>query len=288
MRRFPVAVLMVTLALPLLPSLLEAKTVHRWVPAGVAGTAPEEPLAPVLPRHSQDARRFLLPYFELVPATPSGLTTLWAVRNNGSFDLILDVEYRDPWGLLMTGESLALPADSTQTRNIRDVEGLTPAADGVIRGFAILRERIGVVDLFGDFFHVDPSGNAGRGGLLVNLDTGFCNLWTVRFLNGGPFSGGTELTVFVNNPLGADDDVDPPTFETRVFDERGNFYGVILTYTDRLSQKIHVSDLLRPLPALPFFGALEILIYEDADQGVILADYTAEERYSITVHGACR
>jgi len=137
---------------------------------------------------------FTVPWFEVAPA-PSGTTTLFAVTNVGEHGSTVDIGYYDVYGEEMWTETVRLDSNDTFTRNIRDVIGhLTPESDGVARGYVQLQ---GGLWMTVDYFQIDPGNAYATGDRALATDSEVkCHNLQVRFLDGGAFSGGTELVFF--------------------------------------------------------------------------------------------
>lgn len=78
------------------------------------------------------AATLLLPYFEVDPSGPEGMTTLFSVNNAGTDPVVAHVVLWTDWGVPTYSFDLALGANDVQTVNLRDLfaSGSVPATDG--------------------------------------------------------------------------------------------------------------------------------------------------------------
>lgn len=225
---------------------------------------------------------FLLPIYEV--DTAGALTTLFAARN--SFDVAneVTVTYFDRFGTPIKSEVADIGPLGAVTRNVRDVSGLPAEGDGVRRGFAILSA---VSNLSGDFFRVDPASNFASGDRLVLASEALCDVWDFRFLRGGPFSGGTDLVIYVEDPLG--ESAIDPSVQIEVFDEAGNLLGSVGMWTDLVVNKVTSDEILAAMetPSAASAGIFDLFFDPATGGGLVMGTYSAEDRYSIGMHGTC-
>ena len=127
------------------------------------------------------------------------------MTNVGETGSTVDIAYYDVYGEQMWMESVELGVNETFTRNIRDVVGhLTPEADGVARGYVQLQ---GGLWMTVDYFQVDPGNAYAIGDRALATDSELsCEYLQVRFMDGGAFTGGTELVFFFDADSSADRD----------------------------------------------------------------------------------
>lgn len=225
---------------------------------------------------------FLLPLYEV--DVDGALTTLFAARNAFDVPNEVTVTYFDRFGTPIKSEVADIGPLGAVTRNVRDVTGLPVEGDGVRRGFAILSA---VSELSGDFFRVDPVSNFASGDRLILLSEALCDVWDFRFLRGGPFSGGTDLVIFVQEPLGPDELLDVPSAIIEVFDEAGNFLGSVGLWTALVVNRVTADEILDAIASPAAAGIFDFFFDSLTDGGLVMGTYSAEGRYSIGMHGTC-
>lgn len=234
----------------------------------------------------EDAGQFIVPRFRVLASSSLGTTTLFAVRNSRTTSASVSVIYFSDTGAVLQSEMYNLSSREILTRNVRDVSGLVTGSDGFKTGFIIITGSTGS-RLSVDVFQVDPGNNFATGSRGVDA-TGLylCDLWDVRYLAGGIFSGGTTLNLLVNSPQGTGAGADPSVV-FRVSSETGSTFGLVGLYTSRLSTTASVFDILAAAnPGVPPFGALEV-DFSTAMGGSVEAVYDADGRFSIGLKGTC-
>lgn len=225
---------------------------------------------------------FLLPLYEV--DDDGALTTLFAARNSFDVPNEVTVTYFDRFGNPIKSELADIGPLGAVTRNIRDVTGLPTEGDGVRRGFALLSADS---DLSGDFFRVDPASNFASGDRLVLASEALCDVWDFRFLRGGAFSGGTDLVIYVETPLGQD--AIDPSVHIEIFDEAGNLLGSVGVWTDLVVNKVTADEILDAAqpPLSTTAGIFDFFFDLATDGGLVMGTYSAENKYSIGMHGTC-
>jgi hypothetical protein len=230
----------------------------------------------------------LLPYFEVDPHDPAGVTTLFAVRNETADPVAVRVMFLSPIGPdQQVVEEIALPGHAVQTFNLRNVRGLHADDDGIARGLVVL----GVIGggpqrdlLTGDFFLL--RGTTATGGPLLNLsvndpDNELCRRWSARFLNGGTFDGETTLTVVADVAQGLDAG-DPPTLVATVYAESGAEVARFAVKSDSNAFQLELRELV---PTELPFGSLTIDFPQT--QGAVLVEHRAHGGYRVGLKGGC-
>ena len=234
----------------------------------------------------------VLPYFEIDTRTQAGKAFLWALRNHNGFAVDVEVVYLDPLLGEYGTDSFALGPEQVRTRNLRDVPGILPDSDGRARGLVFFiatspAPELGEVALGGDFFEVEPGENFASGSLLSRLgssgDLALCRTWETRYLQGGPFTGGTRLTFLVDVPGGPDCDLDPPTVTGQVYDEVGTLLGAFEICSAVHTFAVPMAQLLPP-GASPF-GAVEVEF--PSTVGLLATQFRARGRFSVGMQGLC-
>lgn len=233
----------------------------------------------------EDSRQFIVPRFR-VALSAAGTTTLYAVRNTRSTPVSVLVSYFDDFGMLQEDETFDLGGFEILTRNVRDVPGLS-SSGGFKTGFIIIAGPTGSF-LSVDVFQVDPGNDFATGSRALDVVASYlCDLWDIRFLAGGIFSGGTSVNLLINSPQGNDSATDDPSAVFAISDEAGNPLGLIGLYTNRVSTTVPAEDILDAIgPGAPAFGAFEV-DFADAEGGSLDAVFDADGRFSIGLKGTC-
>jgi len=236
---------------------------------------------------AEDTSQFILPIFRVNRVAAGGTTTLWAVRNADTSSTTISVTYLDEFLDIFATRSYALGPTEVRTVNLRDVPGLPPAAsDGISRGTVIITGPAGA-DLSGDFFQVDPAGNFATGDRLVDVTEPYlCDLWDIRYLQGGIFTGGTVLTMLLNQ-VGAMGPGEDPQVVMEFRDETGAFVATIEVSTIVNVLELPLSILTELIPTAPPFGSVEILFPPATMGGFVAGIYSADGRFSIGMEGTC-
>lgn len=229
----------------------------------------------------------IMGHFKIDSTNPFGETTFVTVRNEGD----------SPEDL----ELLLFPVDSLGFQDIVDLGTVqprqvvpinlavhatsAPGADGFIRGWA----RIGTSrPVSADFFQVNTSQDFAAAGALIDIDADeFCYMTRSRFLIGGGFSGGTEITLMQDQRLGGEIGVDPPSIEGEVFDEAGVFVNSFAITTDNFSLQLQAEDLVLPGTTA---GAIEFVFKNALDGflgGFSSSELKANDKFSVSLKGTC-
>lgn len=233
--------------------------------------------------------QLLLPLYEVDTTDGQGATTLFALRNESTTPVDLTLEYYEvdsPQAPQRT-DPLTLGGKAIQTVNVRFVQNLEVTPDGFARGFVVVRGPQNAT-LHGDYYQVTPGQDFATGFRLLNIDPGssqndLCNLFSMRFLNGGGFDSGTEFIVWLNldqAPTG-----DSPVFDLFGYSQAGGdpFIGREF-FADTVAFKVTAAELLQPLAQ--DFGAIEFQ-FRDGMVGHISAVQSASNRYSVGLEAAC-
>lgn len=260
-------------------------------PANPASVTRDARLAPRFNDRPRDA--FLLPLFKVDRSSGFAETTLLAVRNvtEGSHDLRISYwvdHVFDPGADPDLVQSFTLTAKDVETVNLRDLPELSGGAGGddLVRGWALIEHGDAVGDtLSADWLRVDDNQDFAVGARLVDVDESYtCTRWDLRYLVGGPFSGGTRLEAFIDTPLG----LGTASFSVTFFDEAGNGQGTVNVGTNRQVVDIPVSALLAELGGSPSgFGAMEITFQAGTNGGLVMGTYSADGQYSVGMDATC-
>lgn len=214
----------------------------------------------------------VLPFFQVDTEDPTGVTTLFAVRNTEASPIGIDISYFATDGSLLHKDSPTLAAQATHTVNLRDVPGLVVDPDGIARGFVIVTALDGLIS--GDFFQVDVGESFANGERMIT--TSMCPAQGIRFAD---FGDGTHLVVLLTRPRGLDPETDPPSFTVTAVDEAGNASPPTEVYTDQQLFFAEATDFTTEP-----FGTL-IFNFEQEDFGFgggwVYAVYSAGGRFSV-------
>lgn len=258
-------------------------------PASVTGDGELAPRASDFP-----ADAFMVPLFRIDRSDPGGDTTLIAVRNVTDQSHDVHISYWvdhvfDPGADPDLVQSFSVDPGQIVPINLRDLPQLSGGAGGddLVRGWLMLEHADGVGDvLAADWFQVTPGENFATGGRMVDVDHSYtCTQWDFRYITGGGFDGGTRLGVFVDTPLGSGS----PSLFVDFFSEAGIFLGGVAVATNRQVVELDVeAQLLPELPGSPpEVGGMVITFAGGTNGGIVTGTYSAENRYSIGLDGAC-
>lgn len=233
-----------------------------------------EPVAPC-------TEGLVLPFYLSDMEDPSGTNTLYAVRNLTGEPVNADVEYFTLDGTSQRLDDLTLDAFETRTVGLRDVAGLGIDPDGFTRGFLRIvapgrASRAPV--LAGDFFQMDVDNNFATGNQLLRGSEA-CREASIRFLD---FGAGTRLLVYVNQPRGASEAEDPPSFTVQAYDEAGAPLGSPQpVWTAGHALELAASDF-----TVEHFGSLRFDFTKSLG-GTVYAEYSAHGRFSVGAASQC-
>jgi len=236
-----------------------------------------------LPANCKSSPKLILPYFETTPDDPLGPNTFFAVRNNWSTKDWAYALY-DEWGSRRLTSSRRAPHREVVTVNLGEkIAGLRNQSvrQSLSRGFVEIYTsnpnnsnplEDGTGALAGDFFLVDSRNDFASGGILPRRAEDACSVWTTRFLNGGPFSGGTRLLVHAYHA----------TFFADVYDEAGRYVKTILHQGRyRYVASVDLATLIGPTPQ---FGSLRITM---PIAGHLFVEHRASGKYAVGLPANC-
>lgn len=241
-----------------------------------------------LDKRDAPANRLLLPYYTVDKANGSGVTTLWALRNESLADLTVTIEYFEadsPQAPQIEPIEIVLTGKQVRTGNIRDVANLEVDPDGFARGYVIFTAVGEAGDLYGDYFVITADQDFAEGSLLVDatdtLDSDLCNLFTMRWLKGGGFGGSTEVVVWVESDTAP---LEPGTVKYTLYSAGGIIQSLGNLFLDNVTTRFDIAELA---PANLNGGALEIQFAEGVRGHVALA-MAATGRYSVGFDAVCK
>ena len=235
------------------------------------------------------ASRLLLPYFQIDTTAAEGETTLFAVRNESTAPVEIEIRYYTtdrPHAPQFT-EQRTLGAKQVSTVQMRTlVANLLVDDDGIASGYLTIEALSGDAVLHGDYFQLTADQGFATGHRLVNIDPAsndneLCTLQTIRFLNGGPFDGGTQLVVWLeadSQPTFAE-----PVLFYSVYNEAGALIFSHELFADQVAMRLPVATLVQPIPTS--FGALEIQFNNTV--GHVSAVLSALGLYSVGFEATC-
>ncbi len=237
------------------------------------------------------ASQLLLPLFMVDTVTPGGLTTLWAVRNESTVNVGLQVRYygADTPQTPQVEESYVLGPKEILTASIAFVAGLQVDLDGFARGYVTFATTEGEAVIHGDYFLLNDAENFASGSRLVNIDpesngNDLCNRFSMRFLESSLiFDSGTLYTVWIQSaePLSG------TAFSYSVYEQAGG--------DELLSNNLPASDVAFQISAADLmagpsldveFGAIEFQ-FPPGVVGHISAVMSAFGRLSVGYEATC-
>jgi len=234
--------------------------------------------------------RLLLPLYVVDTINPGGATTLFAVRNQSSSEITIEIRYfrTDRPQAPQRTDVVSLAGKAVKTVNIAHVTGLHIDGAGMARGYVIIQTLEPAARIQGDYFLVTPNQDYATGFRLVNIDRTsthdeLCSVFTVRFLNGGGFDSATRYLIWR--------DLDEPlipgetAFAFAVYDEAGVLQIASEFASDQTAFEVTAYDLLHPMVSIDF-GAIEIQ-FSHGELGHISAVMSASGRYSVGLEASC-
>lgn len=252
-------------------------------------------LQPFLPKTDTPGNELLLPFYLVENGNPNGTTTLFAVRNESSEAIDIKIEYflidrpQIPQDLPSANTDVTLAPKQVKTVNVRDVPVLVDE-DGFARGFVKIRGLTANRFLQGDYFQVTPGQGFATGDRLLNIDptssdNDLCNRVTSRYLNGGPFGGGSTFYIWLRSDT-------PPSPEDAilsysVYNEAGEpFVEGIPLPIDTVALTRTAANLLKIGPLIgPPFGVIEFDF--GPTEGYVTVVMSASGLYSVGVEAVC-
>lgn len=233
--------------------------------------------------------RLVLPYFEVESLNGLGDTTLYAIRNESTNAIQVKIDYYEvdtPVAPQRT-DTVNLAAKQVHTVNLRDVANLEIDGDQKTRGYVVFSVIGGANVLAGDYFRVDPDDNFATGMRLVNASTGSahderCSIFSIRFLRGGAFTGGTRLFYWLDSSVLF---TDPFTITYAIYDQAGTQLRIgNLPTPDRVASTFLIDQLLEGLTVNA--GVLEVQF--TGVKGHLAASMNASGRFSVGLEATCR
>ncbi len=236
---------------------------------------------------STQTARLVLPYFEVDTVNPSGITTLFAIRNETAETVAVTVKYyrANQPNVPQLTESLSLAPKRVVSANLRSKDVIADN-DDIARGYVVFEADTTAIQ--GDYFRVDSANNFAAGDRLLDADptsrhNDLCTRYTLRSFNGGGFDGGTSFTFFVDAELPADG-TSPVAFYT-VYNEAGDtIFGGPL-FRDALAFRLQANDLDLLGFEVPNFGAIEFEF--NGTVGHVWGQMDGLGRFSVGLNGSC-
>lgn len=262
------------------------RPLHRFVQSLVLSLALLSGVATATFAEVTTGERLVLPLYEVEVGDPSGATTLFALRNESPSPVDVSISYYEvdaPQAPQRT-ETVTLVGKEVYPINVRDVPDLEVDPDGIARGYVVFQGPEGFLGLHGDYFQVTPGDAFATGYRLLNADRDPCSTFSVRFLSGGAFSGGTELLLWLSVgelPL------PEAAVSYAIYSEQG---GVPLKFDfldfDVAARRFSVDEILGEVEGLSS-GVVEIQLADGLD-GHLAATMSASGLYSVGLEAACR
>jgi len=255
-----------------------------------AAAARPSPTGTVDAKTATTSARLLLPFYRVDTTSLDGATTLFAVRNELDVPVELEIRYfrtSGPQAPQLPPEQVTLAEKAVKTVNVRTVDDLEVDADGVARGYVIIEALTEGAVIHGDFFQVTPGEDFATGARLLNVapqspHNDLCQQFSMRFLNGGGFDGGTRFVVWLESDTAPDPD--EPIFDLAAYDQPGNLLNVRSFFAEEVAFEVSAAELLAPVSE--DFGAIE-LQFSGGRVGHVSAVMSADDRYSVGLEAAC-
>lgn len=252
-------------------------------PVAAPGAAPDDKAVAI-------TSQLLLPYYQVESGNISGDSTLFAVRNEGLETISVTASFFEidsPQAPQRT-EIYLLGPKQIRTVNIRDVPNLEIDEDGFARGYITFATGQPDHRIHGDYYQVTPGEAFATGARMVDISDAspfneLCSNVSLRFLQGGAFSGGTEIVFWIDSaslPLPAN----AITFS--VYSESGG--EPVFTSNlpvDTVAGTVEIDQLLGPFAVN--FGAVELQLASGL-VGHFAATLSASGQFSVRVEGTCR
>lgn len=243
------------------------------------------------PKRAVAAARLLLPFYEVDLADPSGASTFFSVRNESSQaeDVTLSYFAADRPHTALHSETVPLAAKRVLSVDVRSQPNLLAGEDGLARGYVLIATDSGAAVIQGDYFQITPSEDFATGRRLVNVDpespdNELCSVFTIRFLNGGGFDGGTDLFFWLDPDSVPEGET--PTVFYEVYNEAGDLrIGQVGFPALDTAFRVRTADLVSIVPTS--FGAIELQLSQPV-RGHLSAVLSALGRYSVGLEAACR
>ena len=224
--------------------------------------------------------------------TPDGKNAFFSVRNEISqpVDVRISVFAADRPQVPLHVETVSLAGKAIRPFDVRvNVPELLADDDGFARGYAVIETMSGDPVIQGEYFLLDPGEAFASGNRLVNADpqsadNDLCTVFTIRFLNGGFFDGGTDLIVWLDNdqlPSAA-----VPILTYVVYNQAGELRFFNDLFAEEVAFRRPADDLVSIPPNPTAFGALEIEL-TDGMRGHVLAVMSALGQFSVGVEAVC-
>jgi len=216
----------------------------------------------------------------IVSPEPSGPTALLAVHNTDDDAVDIAVAINKPDGTAAWSSTYVLDPKQTKTWNLRDLHlPYSPTADypaGVFTGSIEVSGARHV--LIGDILPVDPGKGLAEGNQLIphrEECASTCDRFALRYMEGGAFSGGTNVQVLRERHAFSSD-----TIVAELYDEPGNRLGGFTLAGWPLSFRFDVGDHQPEEP----FGTLYL---DNVKSGAVTATYSTLGLYSVGLEAWC-
>lgn len=240
------------------------------------------------PKRAGASARLLVPFFEVDLTSGAGATTFFSVRNeiSQSVDIQISLFAPDSPQSPFHTEVLTLAPKQIRTVDVRSRPNLIADGDGIARGYVVIETVKEEAVIQGDYFQITPNEAFANGSRLVNIDSNsadndLCSVFTIRFLNGGGFSGGTEFTLWLDLDVAPQD---AKVLSYVVYSESGELIFFTDLTMNQVSLRTTANDLTSLIPTN--FGAIEFQ-FNDGVRGHISAVMKALGLYSVGLEASC-
>lgn len=240
------------------------------------------------PKRAGASARLLVPFFEVDLSSNAGATTFFSVRNEISQPVDIQISLFTPESPQSPfhAEVLTLAPKQVRTVDVRSRPNLIADGDGIARGYVVIETVNEEAVIQGDYFQITPNEAFANGSRLVNIDpnsanSDLCSVLTIRFLNGGGFSGGTEFTLWLDLDVAPQD---AKVLSYVVYSESGELIFFTDLSMNEVALRTTASDLTSLIPTN--FGAIEFQ-FNNGVQGHISAVMKALGLYSVGLEASC-
>ncbi len=255
-----------------------------------ASAPPRQPAPSSPTKAATPSSRLLLTLYAADISSSDGATTIFAVRNELDVPVDIDIHYyrtHAPQAPQRTDRKTLQPKQ-VHPVNLHFVPNLEVDDNNVARGYVIVEAITEGARIQGDYYRVTPNEDFATGFRLVNADLespnkDLCNLFSLRFLNGGGFDSGTTFTIWLD--LAEAPSSSDPIFFVAAYDEPGNLLLARSYFADEVVVEVTAEELLSPLSSEDF-GSMEFQ-FADGAVGHVSAVLSAENRYSVGLEASC-
>ena len=240
-------------------------------------------------KRSAGSARLLLPFFLVDSTDAQGPSTYFSVRNESLASIEIEVSYfaTDRPSSALRTDRYTLTKKQLRSFDVRSVlADLLIDDDGFARGYVVVENLSGEPVIQGETFQLDPDQGFASSVRLLDVDpdsphNDLCSFLSLRFFNGGLFTGGTVYTVWLSldePPDGVD-----PVLEYSVYRESGKMVFHSSFHASEVAFQVRAEDLVSISPIS--FGVIEFEFPNTV--GAVVGTLSADGQYSVGVEAAC-